>query len=944
MPKSNEPLVSFSAGEWSPTMASRTDQQKYRAACLQMRNMMALKTGPSTRRPGTLKIAPTKNLGPNYCARASDFKFSVNTKFTFEWGHNYVRFYSNRAQVTLSTAPAWMTLLLYNPGVFVTDPVNSLIYYTASGGSSSTPPSATPSIWTQQSIYEVPTPYSALVGAGGVKATDVYHLQFCAINDVVYINHPNYPRAKLIRFSDTDWVYQVVQDLTPALLDQNATDTTIAASSAIGTTNLTATAPTWTTGNYYDVGSSVLEAGNIYQCLVPNTASSIFNNDLLAGYWEETPIFESGHVGAYWELAYLRDSAYIEYDGTAASGFTAGTSNTITAFGDWEVHTYGVWSADIAVQASSDGGVTWQTVRSVTGRNDRNVDITGTASQAQLYRLVITNVAVPITPGPTNPRVVFECVDSFLYGIVQITAVTDAYHATATVITQLTVADAWVSGQSYSVNDRVGYDGVNYICVNDTSGTTPPPSDPGDWLADGYPTIYWSEGAWSAVRGYPSSITSFEQRVWCGFSAYQPQRIWGTQQDDIENFDLGDQTLATDGVAFDLDAVDDGAILWLQAQDTLFVGLVEAEWVVSPSDSTNAIGPTNITAHRQSRWGSNQAIPAIVVGDALVFVQRQGFSMRQMLYSVVTNKYMSQDLTALSDEILNGGAIQLAYQKQGSKNGFVWATTANGELVGMTYELDQEIFGWHRHYTGLGIDTGFESVTVIPGTGTDDDEVWLVVNRQINGVSTRFMELLSPINWETVVPQAGQSPGYGPDKNQSYFVDCGVTYDNPSDNVFAGLDYLNGRTVSVCINATDYGTFLVAGGQITVDDFSPDLSVEVIAQIGLPFTSIIQPMNLDVDSRVGQTQGIKKKVTGLNLNFLNTLSCFASDGVSQPVEIIFRSSQSVIGEIPLFTGIKELRDFPGEYGYSIPILLQTSGPLPMTVRGVAVAYDLSGTP
>jgi len=950
MPKSIESLLSFSAGEWSPTLTSRVDQQKYRAACLQLRNFIALKTGPAVRRPGTQYVASTKfgdAGGYSFAARLEEFEFSVNTTFMLEFGQNYVRFYSNGAQVVLGSAPAWVSGSIYPPGAFVTSPITSLIYYSAAGISGgTTDPSSDPTDWTQQSIYEVPTPYGATITTS-VLSTDVFQLKFCAINDVVYICHPNHPRGKLIRYGDTNWVYEVVEDLIPPLLDQNATDTTIAASSATGTTTLTASAPTWVTSTYYDVGDSVLEGGNIYECNTPHT-SGTFATDLANGLWTETPIFLAGHVGSYWELAYLRNAAYVEYDGTAAGGFSAGISNTITAFGTWEVRTYGVWSADIQVQSSDNGGITWQTVINVSGRNDRNVDISGTAAQAQLYRLVISNVSAPPVAGPSNPRVVFECVDSFLYGIVQITAVANAYSATATVITPLTIADDWISGFGYTAGDRVGYQGINYVALNNVTSSTAPPSDPTNWSADGWPTVYWSEGAWSGVRGYPAAITCFEQRVWCGGTAYEPQRVWGTQQDDIENWDLGDQTLATDGMAFDLDAVGDGSILWMQAQDDLFCGMVSAEWVVEPGDQSGGITAQNVVAHRQSRWGSNQYVGAQVVGDALVFAQRQGYSLRQMLYSVVTNKYMSQDLTALSDQIMNQGVIQLAYQKQGQKNGILWATTMNGELVGMTYELDQEVFGWHRHFTGVGSGDTFESVAVINGKGNDDDEVWVVVHRQLgtSGQYRRYVERLNPFNWQqntALLP--ADNPSYPADKNSAYYVDCGISYVNPATNVFTGLDQLDGRTVVACINGQNYGSFVVSGGSITVPNYvwNGVSYPPTNAFIGLPFTSTLQPQNLDIDVHTGVTQGIIKKMTGLAISFYNTLSCTVTDGSKRSKTLSFTPTSDVTTPPALFTGIKNMKDFPGDYGLNNPIIIETSDPLPLCVLSVAVSYNVAGT-
>lgn len=40
---------------------------------------------------------------------------------------------------------------------------------------------------------------------------------------------------------------------------------------------------------------------------------------------------------------------------------------------------------------------------------------------------------------------------------------------------------AWVSGNSYVVDDAVGYGGASWFCINNTSGTTNPSADPTNW-------------------------------------------------------------------------------------------------------------------------------------------------------------------------------------------------------------------------------------------------------------------------------------------------------------------------------------------------------------------------------------------------------------------------------------------------------------------------------
>ena len=861
MPRSLDTLVSFSAGEWSPKLDARVDQAKYKAAMRQCLNMISYKTGGLTRRPGTQFIAQAKlanSAGHNYCVRLKDFTFSPATTFELEFGNNYVRFYSNGQQVTLqaSSLPFWSNAQAWTQGTFVQ--WQGLVYYcivsvpaAMSPPPFNTPPSLDPVHWSQQNILEQFTPYGADAGpTGSIYSTDVFRLMFCQINDVIYICHPNYPVYSLTRYSDVDWVMAQVNFNTPPLLDQNATDTQITASATTGNgISLTASAPAWVTANYYSIGNSVEVTGVIYNCVSAHVSSASFSNDLTAGLWVISTVFNANHVGSTWQLAYLRPSAYIEYDGTAASGFANGTSGTIQALGAWEVHTYGVWSSDIAIQRSLDGGQTWDTVRSVTGRSDRNVDIQGTAVQLGIYRIVVSNSSALVNAGATNPRVVFECVDAFLYGLVTITAVASATSATANVVTQLANTSA---------------------------------------------TEYWSEAAWSNYRGFPQAVASFQQRIIYGSSGYEPQRIWGTVTNDIQNFALGDQTQATDSFAFDLNAPSRGPLQWLVGQTDLIVGFSGAEWIINSGSTANtgqssgaAITPTNINAVEHSSWGSANNVDPIIVGDAVLYTQRQATSIRQMMFSVYTAKYMSQDLTGLSDHLFSSGITQIAFMTRWRKQSIIWVTTTQGTLCGMTYELDQEVFGWHRHNTGYGQvdgngnaiipDNGFESVSVIDGKGIVDDEVWLVANRRINGVNTRFIERMNPVNWEEYFTAAPTPPA--PNLALAYYVDCGMTVLNPGSTTIVGLSYLNGRYVVGLADGNAFGPTLVVGGAIQLPASIPATVGTV--NVGLPIMYKGQPMRLDSDPREGVTQARTKQFADWFIRVWNSMGGYLSNGTTQ---------------------------------------------------------------
>lgn len=87
-----------------------------------------------------------------------------------------------------------------------------------------------------------------------------------------------------------------------------------------------------------------------------------------------------------------------------------------------------------------------------------------------------------------------------------------------------------------------------------------------------------------------------------------------------------------------------------------------------------------------------------------------------------------------------------------------------------------DTLAWARHKTGVDQDDEFESVAVIPGANSE--EVWVVVNRTIDGTDYKFVEQFQPVDFG--------------DQNDAWFVDSGIgdvnSYGGPSSQVSA-TDY-----------------------------------------------------------------------------------------------------------------------------------------------------------
>lgn len=377
------------------------------------------------------------------------------------------------------------------------------------------------------------------------------------------------------------------------------------------------------------------------------------------------------------------------------------------------------------------------------------------------------------------------------------------------------------------------------ISIIETLGTTDPKTE-------------WRLGAWSETTGYPSCVVFHEDRLFFAGIRDYPLRLDGSNSGDYLNFapsDLDSTISASNAVSFSLNADGVNAIKWLTSDEKgLLAGTVAGEWCVRPSSQNEALSPTNITAKRATSFGS-AGIQAVQVGKTSIFVQRASRKVRELTYFYEVDGFQAPDLTVISEHITGTGLVQMAYQRE--PQSILWAVREDGVLVGMTYErdLDGLKVAWHRHIIGgysdaANSDAVVESCAVIPSADGTRDELWLIVRRRINGRSVRYVEYVTKLFEDT------------DDQQDAFFVDCGLTYDNPltitgatnanpvvitstahglsnGDTVritdIVGMTELNGNSYKVAnvaantfeltnsngtnINGTSYGTY-VSGGEV----------------------------------------------------------------------------------------------------------------------------------
>ena len=138
----------------------------------------------------------------------------------------------------------------------------------------------------------------------------------------------------------------------------------------------------------------------------------------------------------------------------------------------------------------------------------------------------------------------------------------------------------------------------------------------------------------------------------------------------------------------------------------IFCGTQEQEWLISASNISDPLTPTDIQAHIVTRNGAS-AVDPLHIGHAIVFVQTYGRRVIEVLADFYSGgKLAGRHLNEYAKHLFPSPLIETTYQREPVP--VVWGIV-NGVLVGCTYRRHSnlpsqppEIFGWHKHTHGRG--------------------------------------------------------------------------------------------------------------------------------------------------------------------------------------------------------------------------------------------------
>lgn len=431
----------------------------------------------------------------------------------------------------------------------------------------------------------------------------------------------------------------------------------------------------------------------------------------------------------------------------------------------------------------------------------------------------------------------------------------------------------------------------------------------------------WRLGAWGEENGYPSCVTFFEDRLFFGGARNLTQRIDGSRAGDYETFSptsIDTGTVTDDmALAITVNASDVNAIRWMVDDEKgLLCGTVGGEWIIRPSSLSEAMTPTNVTAKRSTSFGSSDT-QAKRVGRAAIYIQRSGRKVRELAYVYEVDGFRSPDMTALSEHITKPSLTEIEFQQEPFS--IIWFVRADGVLVGLTYERDHDVIGWHRHLIGGAFGTGnavVESLSCIPNPDGSADELTIIVKRTINGATRRYIEYMTPRFDEETTTNA-------------FFVDCGLTYNSTATDTLSGLDHLNGCTVQVLADGATHPDVTVNAGMIALNRKAS------IIHVGLGYNSDIQTLRIEAGAADGTAQGKTKRITRVDVRLHQTLGLKYGKDANNLDTISFRTTSDAMNTPPaLFSGDKQFIWNSG-YDEKGQMYFRQDQPLPMTILSIA---------
>jgi len=383
------------------------------------------------------------------------------------------------------------------------------------------------------------------------------------------------------------------------------------------------------------------------------------------------------------------------------------------------------------------------------------------------------------------------------------------------------------------------------------------------------------EDVWSATRGYPKTACFYEGRLVLGGTRSKPQSLFFSKSGSFFDFDIGDGD-DDEAIFVTISSRKLNDIVDVFPGRNLQVFTSGAEFAVISKPVT----PSSAQVAPQTSHGALNVETQDVDGST-IFVDRNGKSIRDFVFSFNEDAYITQDLSVLASHLITQPIdMALLSGTQSDDANWVFFVNNDGNGVILNTLRAQDITGFTR----------WENTGDIKGVCVVDEDLYLIAERTINSATVKFLE-----RW-----------------NFDHKMDASIKIaPTASQTVLTGLDYLEGETVQIVADGVVLQERDVSGGSITLESSETGYtSVEV----GLNFSIELKPMPLNTNVGSGQNQMRLKRVVRINSRVYQSSGVYVN-GNAVPIRAFGAAPDTPLDNPPdVLTGI--IDDIYGTDGWT----------------------------
>ena len=894
-------------------MEGRTDFAKYFNGATNIENFVVLPHGPVTRRPGTYFVSEVKTSSAK--TRLIPFTFSTEQTYVLELGNNYIRFFKDSGQIVESNKtisaitkanPAVVTSSShgFSNGDFVN--ISGVVGMTEVNNTTFKVADKTTNTFELQNVDGTDINSSAFTtySSGGIinriyqitteyTTAQLFDLKFAQSADVMYLCHPDHEPMKLSRTGHTSWSLNEVDfgDTGP-YFDANTTTTTITPQQTAAATGKTLTLSA-TTGVNNNQGWLTTDVGRIVKfnggtAKITSRTNSTVAVATIVDAFTNTNATKSFQLGSFSDTTGFPSSVSF-FEQRLVFAATNDQPQTIffSKSGDYENMSAGVNDDDAMVYTIAANQV--NAIKSMKATRTLIVMTTGGE-----YSVSAGNSSA-ITP--TNISIVKQS----NYGSAGVDALSIG---NATIFLQRAKRKIRELAYNFDTDGYVAPDLT--ILANHITETGVVQMD---YQQEPH-SVVWAARTDGVLGGLTynrlENVVAWHRHILGGKSDTTKniiqQKISFTANSTTVSTTNNTITLSSHGLAT-------GDPVYYNAASNVIGGLnISSLYFVIRSDANTIKLATTAT---KATAGTAISFTSAPSSDTTQFIY-QGVNISSNFIYSVSHGFKTGDIFYYDNTgtAIGGLSENVKYyiEKIDNNQFKLYSNKTLETVVSLTSAHTSE------QTDNILTHAKVESVAVIDGD-TDEDQVYVIVQRWINGAVRRYVEYFTPFD-------------FSEDVTAFHYLDSGLSYVGDETSTLSGLSHLVGEVVDVIgEGSTQTSKTVSASGGITLDNATEQ------AKVGLLYSSDLQTMRLD-EGYTETTQTKTKRIYDLSIRFQDTVGASVGPNAANLTAIDFRASGSPMNlPIPLFTGDKTI-EFDTGYGTEGLVYVQQPQALPMTILGI----------